>query len=144
MPLQDDGLDPAGSLSRLITESGHATVYYVKPKAFEPKYDVERGRFETSVFATDGLVDREVWEIAERHVESTRGKRVFARARIVIQKVETAGLRADVDEPPARHCVIVGWPDGSENKPKRQQLQQELARVASLHRRPLASGTVER
>jgi hypothetical protein len=114
-----------------LTESGHfvASARRVKPKAFEPKYDEKRARFETSAFRTDGLDEPGVWAIGAIHVASTRGKPVQARADILTEKIRRSALDVSTDEPPVRHVVIVGWPN---DKDARMSLQQQLAADARL------------
>ena len=119
-------------LTRFITESRHFKKDRALPRAFEPKYEDDRGRFETSGFRTLGLANHAIWEIGAREVEPTRRKPVLARAEIDIEHVLLNDLAVIRDEPPHRHAVIVGWPDGDEDKPRRKSIQQELASHARL------------
>jgi hypothetical protein len=110
----------------------------VKPKAFEPMFNGDLQRYETSVFATDGLTIEQVWSIATREVEAKKLKRVFARGVILTEVVAGVALEALPDTPPERHVVLVGWPEGPDRKPDRIHIQQQLAEKASLKHREAA------
>ena len=136
------GASPASELvgddepvSRFIVDSRHFKPDRVLPKAFEPKLDDERQRSETSVFRTMGIDASDIWKLAERHVEPTRGKPVLARAELHVRDAALESLSVVGDEPPVRHAVIVGWPEGDDEKSRRKLIGQELASRARLHHR---------
>jgi hypothetical protein len=132
-PARNDAIGGEESLSRFLTESGHFKKDRVLHKAFEPKFDVERQRRETSVFRILGLEPDLIWAIGAREIEPNRRKRVLARAEISVEIVEVEGLRVLPDEPPERHAVIVDWPEGDDQKDRRKSIQQELASRARIY-----------
>jgi hypothetical protein len=121
-------------LSRFFDESNRfkrsTAGDYVLPKAFEPKFDLERQRFETSLYRTVDLSDQDVWELAKRLVEPSKKKPTLGCAQLQCSAVTSNGLHAIADEPPERHAVIVGWPEGDEKKSERKSLQLKLAAAA--------------
>lgn len=122
--------------TRFLTQSNHKSTTAVRKRAFEPMFDAERHRFETSVYRISGLTGVQVQQIADTEVVAKRGIAVLARGDIRVQMVHKhASLRVVVDEPPARHAVILGWPGTpDEGKDRRMDLQNELARDATLRR----------
>lgn len=125
-------VDGDAVLSRFITESGHFRSDRVLAKAFEPKFDVERRRSETSVFVISDLDDSRVWRLGTETVAATRQKPVLAYARIGARDAAFETLRIAHDAPPEGHAVIVGWPEGDAEKAHRKSIQQELAARAKL------------
>lgn len=128
--------DPAGALTRFIASSGQVSAPHAKPKAFEPKFDQERQRSETSVFRTDSLAAHAVWDIVACEFDATRANLTRWRAVVQAESVTALQLLVTDDVPPDRHAVIVGWPEGPDRKQERISLQQLLAAEAKLELRP--------
>jgi len=122
-------------LSRFLTESGHFTLPgRTKKKAFEPGFNSEQQRHETSLFRISALSDSEIWDIGVAEVATPRNKPLLARTDILAGSVRGhAPLDVIEDEPPPRHAVIVGWPG---DKFERMNLQQLLAEDADLKQAP--------
>lgn len=125
-------MDGPGSLTRFLFDSNEFRGNNALAKAFFSKFDHERRRSETSVFRTDGMETGDVWHVATEHVEPPRGRTAVARAIIGRTAVESAQLTVETDEPPQLHAVIVGWPEGDENKAQRKSISQVLASKASV------------
>ena len=88
------------------------------------------------MFRVSGLSGPDVERIAHDEVVTKRGIPVLARADIRVEMIHKhSALRTVLDEPPARHAVVVGWP-GTPDKGKneRMDLANELARDATLRR----------
>ena len=101
----------------------------VKPKAFMPPSDLK-----LSVFRIDDLQLEEIWEIGQKHVidKMSKPKVLYGLADIKVFRVQEKNLKVDPDNKPIRHANIVGWPEGPENKARRQSIAQELAAEAEL------------
>ena len=129
-------LEPDDALSRYLVDSGHFNNTRPLHKAFQPKFEAQYNRSETSVFETTSLRDEEIWDIASREVEPSRKKRVLARAEISVDRAHVDVLYVSEAPPPDRHAVILGWPEGDVNKSARMLLQQQLAARSLLRLRP--------
>jgi hypothetical protein len=131
-PVERTSQERVPIVGRFITESGHFKPGRVLPKAFEPKFDKDRNRSETSVFRVSEIPSADVWVIGDREVGTPRGKPILARADIAAKDVSIEALVLEDDQPPPKHAVIVGWPEGPDEKDHRKSIQQELAARAIL------------
>lgn len=124
-------------LSRYLLSSGHfVRSGRVKPRAFEPKFDEERGRLETSVFRTTDLSEIDGWALAQREIGVPRRMPILARAELLTSAARHEELVVDSDEPPKRHAIMIAWPA---EKDKQIAIQQALASKARLHLAPPAA-----
>lgn len=112
-------------LTRFARQGNHFKGGRPRVGLFEP--ELFDGRFETSTFTVDGLVEAEIWPLAVP-LETTIGRPVVARCDVTTTDVLVTGLAIEVDEAVARHTLIVGWPG---TKPERQRLQLTLAESPS-------------
>ena len=121
---------PDEPLSRYLLQTGYFSRHQrrIKPHAFLPEPSTRA----TSVFRTSGLIETEIWRIAEEHVSGPAGRTIHGRADILVSQVEATGLCVDPDNVPERHAEIVGWP---QEKHERLSLAQHLAAVAELRLR---------
>lgn len=119
------------SLARYLTQRDHFSRpdNAVKPKAFMPPPDLR-----LSVFRIAGLSTDAVWDIGQREVIDVlpQPRTLHGIAEIKALNVQENGLTVDPDNTPIRHANIVGWPEGPENKARRQSIAQELAAEAKL------------
>lgn len=99
-------------------------------------FDVERQRFETSMYRIMGLSGDEIRRIAQTEIVEKTGRPVLARGDIRVGMIHKHdSLRLVADEPPPQHAVIIGWPGTpDEGKDRRMSLQDALARDAVLQR----------
>jgi len=127
------GLTDEDPLARFILFEGHyaATKNRVKPAAFEPPPD----GIATSVFAIRSLPEATVWELGQVFVATPRGRTLKARADVRVRDVREVSLQVALDNVPARHANIVGWPS---EKSARKSCLQELAARATLKLAPAA------
>jgi hypothetical protein len=126
------GLIDEDPLARFLLFERHyaATKNRVKPAAFEPPPD---GIAATSVFAIRGLPEATVWELGQVFVATLRGRTLKARADVQVRHVREVSLQVVLDNVPARHVNIVGWPA---EKSARKSCLQELAARATLKLAP--------
>lgn len=99
----------------------------VKARHYEPEFNHSEGRFETSVWRSEGLTDNEIRQIAQEHIID-KGRKCYGITRCRAAGPIGLRLQVIVDEPPPHHAVIVGWPG---EKEERQSLAQELAASAT-------------
>ena len=81
-----------------------------------------------SAFRVDGLMEGDIWDIASRHVETTSGRPIMARADFDAGSVRMLGLEVIPAEPPVRHAHLTNWPD----KAAIVSIAQQLAASAML------------
>jgi hypothetical protein len=80
---------------------------------------------ELSMFLTTGLPEREVWGCGDRHVAPAAGKPVIGRGDLFVADVRSTGdarwgtLDVLLDNEPARHCNVVGWPPLAETEARK-------------------------
>jgi len=98
----------------------------VQPSAFMPPVDLQ-----LSVFRTQGLDERAIWDIAENEIirKTPSPHTLYGRAEILSLTVKSTGLEIDPDNIPPRHANIKGWP---QEKDKQKLIAIELASEASL------------
>jgi hypothetical protein len=122
------------ALSRFITQRSD---YSPKHNKARPRAFVPFPHQALSVFRTSGLNEPAVWRIGEIFVSQPLERTLYGRAELTVEEISRAGLRLFVDDIPARHADVVGWPT-----PKDQQvaIAQELAAIARLH---LACATID-
>jgi hypothetical protein len=96
----------------------------VKPVALLPREDGE-----TSVYRIGGLKDRAILTLGQREVGDKRKRQVMGWAKFTANAVLKAGLKLDVNDTPARHVNIVGWPEEQQDKLEKAQ---DLARECVL------------
>jgi hypothetical protein len=98
----------------------------VKSSAFMPPADLQ-----LSVFRTQGLDEKTIWEIAENEIikKSSSPNKLYGRAEILSLAVKSTGLEIDPDNTPPRHANIKGWP---QEKDKQKLIAIILASEASL------------
>lgn len=97
-----------------------------RPRAFNPKFDQERNRFETSVFRIANLAPDEVWAIGDL-AGADRNKTATGYCSLPASGIAKANLNLQDDQPPARHAVIVGWSDAEEKRLESTQILAEAA-----------------
>jgi hypothetical protein len=120
-------------LARFILFESHyaATTNRVKRAAFEPPPD----GIATSVFAIRSLPEATVWELGQVFVATPRERTLKARADVRVRDVREVLLQVALDNVPARHANIVGWPA---DKSAKMLCAQELAARATLKLAPAA------
>jgi hypothetical protein len=110
----------AENISRFLVSRRHfaPTTGRVKPPAVMPLWNKDRGRFETSIHRTDGLLPAAIWRIGYRYVENlSQQRRIRARGHCVASLVTEQGLGFHVNgRPYPRHTDLVGWPDGEDDQ----------------------------
>ncbi|MGH7630850.1 MAG: hypothetical protein ACREOF_15985, partial [Gemmatimonadales bacterium] len=126
---------PAELLARFIFPKNHFSRKTSRPKpdAFLP----QGSPLQASVFRTQGLSERRVWEIGLA-IGTQRHRTLRARADVSAGSVTEVGLLIDPDNTPRRHANIVGWPS---EKHEQLMFATELAEAATLHIRPGQSAT---
>lgn len=81
------------------------------------------------MYNIDDLTPDGIWQIGDAvRVEQTR-ETLYGRADLLAQDVYDAKLRPVRDDRPARHVVIVDWPD---DKAQQKNKAQRLAAAAAL------------
>lgn len=120
------------SLGRYLTQRDHFSRpdNAVRPRAFMPPPSLR-----LSVFRIDGLSTETVWDIGQREVINAMpqpSRTLYGMADVKVLSVQGKNLVVDPDNTPVRHANIVGWPEGPENKARRQSIAQELAADARL------------
>jgi hypothetical protein len=129
--LAQKGIPPEEPLARFEYDHGA----YIRadgnprPRAFNPKLDVERNRLETSVFQIGGVDAAGVWNLGDLYGQRRMPpKNATGYCSVLAAAVAEANLHAERDEPPDRHAVIVGWSDAEE---KRLESANLLAKAAA-------------
>jgi hypothetical protein len=116
----------AAKLSRFILESSKISGSRVNHRAFMPPPDLE-----LSTFNIDDLTPEGVWQLGDGVRVEQAKQALYGRADLLAQHVYEAKLRPVRDDQPARHVVIVGWPDDkAQQKNKAQLLAAAAAFVA--------------
>lgn len=90
-----------------------------------PIEDPKTSVLQTSVFRTSGLLDSEIWKIADKY--TTRNFK--GRADVSVTGVESVNLMVERDDCPPRHANIIGWP---KERDSQIAIARELAKLASL------------
>ncbi len=86
---------------------------------------------ELSTFNVDDLNTDQIWGIGDALRSSIAKENLYGRADLLARDVYQVNLRALRDDEPARHVVVVGWPeDKAQQKNKAQQLAAASAYVA--------------
>ena len=120
-------------LGRFLTSSSHFSkgTNRVKHNALMPYANKKSNQLETSIFNIEGLSEKEIKDIASKSVliNLKKGRSVYGTGNIKTKDVNTAGLKAEISEPPIRHLNIIGWP---EEKSKQKQIAMELSSKAVL------------
>lgn len=121
-------VSPEDPVSRFLFNSKDFSVKKntVRPSAFLPNADLK-----TSVFRVKTLSEDEIWAIGA-DIGQLRQKTLYGRADITASAVLDHGLKLDVDDIPAHHANIVGWPH---DKSERMSIAQSLAAYAVLELR---------
>jgi hypothetical protein len=96
---------------------------------------------ELSIMRTETLSESDVWRFGDTAVAEASGRRIVARGDFLAPHVresfaEPWRLKVVVDEPPARHALVQGWPPPGESE-IRKSLAQQLRARATLRVRPL-------
>ena len=123
-------ISPSERVSRYLREGEiravDGTMHY---KALMPPLNTMK----TSVFRTSGLGQAEIWDLAVRKVEPTRGS-VIGRGHLEASEVHAKSLQLiPDDDPESLHADIVGW---SEDRDHRATIAKELAAIALVEKRP--------
>lgn len=118
---------PSENIARFVMSSNYYSVSkrIVKPGAFLPK-DSER---QISVYRIYNLTEYEIWKIGEEKVAKPGRRNLYGRADIIAKIALDQGLRIVPDNRRDRHANVT---DGPEEKSKRLQIAQELAKKALL------------
>ena len=111
-------------LARFITDPKNIKADGVSPRVFLPPSDQR-----TSVCRIIGLVESEVWKIADEWITNVSSREVVGRVLVTPMAVVEAGLGVDPDNNPPRHASIIGWP---EPKDARLSMAQRLAAKAGV------------
>lgn len=133
--LSERAVDPKEVITRFLFQSSHfaVTTGRVNPTALMPYDNKNSKRWETSIIRTDGLQDREGWELGYQiHEASPAPRRIKARAVGTAVIVTDQQLQFDINgDPYPRHADIIGWPVGDE-KHARLALATEIANRMTL------------
>lgn len=102
-----------------------------KPKAFQPEFHAEFGRFETSVCGLNGVLDERLWFLA-RTLRAAEGLSAIAALQIPVVRITETGLACEPAPEPdyPEHGVIVGW--NPDPKAKDERLAQQVELVACV------------
>jgi hypothetical protein len=120
-------------VSRFLTQSNHVANGKPSWRAFDPPFDEERQRFETSLYALEHVAPDEALAIRAT-VEASRSRPVIARAAVTVGAIRTTPLDVTNDEPPPHHLVLVGWPGTrDEGKEKRKRYAMDIASHQECH-----------
>lgn len=125
-------ISPSERVSRYLRDgeirAADGTMHY---KALLPPLSI----LKTSVFRTSGLGQAEIWDLAVRKVEPTRGP-VIGRGHLEASEIHAKGLHLiPDDDPESLHADIAGW---SEDRDHRATVAKELAAIALVEKRPRA------
>lgn len=86
------------------------------------------------MYQLDGLMEVEVWSIADCFVGDIKGRKVIGRAEFYERALAPLGLRAESDpHPHPLHMNVLGWPT---EKDARISLALELAEQSKYVSRP--------
>ena len=130
--LLPDEIHPSEDITRFIINPKHYSLgkKRVNPQALKPLFNIEKQRWETSIYRIQGLSVGRIWELGYTHVENRAINRIIrARGTGTVTLVLGRSLRLDVNGPPyPRHVDIIGWPDpDSDNKSKQLMKATEIA-----------------
>ena len=123
-------IDPAGDIARFVFDKrGLNAAGLPKPKVFEPQFNRELGRLETSIFGLNHVTEERIWSLG-RSIRAQEGLSAVAAVKLPTAAVEIVGLRCESAPEPdfEEHGVVIGW--DSENKDLRLSMQQSLAAAA--------------
>jgi hypothetical protein len=102
-----------------------------KPNLFMPENGI--GVFETSVCRKTGVSEARIWELAKI---VRRPKSPIARADLNVLVINENKLKAvaapELELGYPEHAVIVGWPEGEDEKALQKKLAIELANKATI------------
>lgn len=113
-------VDPQERISRylLLQKWFDAKAQIVFAQAFKPRRLTEEFPVrQTSIYRTQGVEEREIWEIGYRYVTERHKKRwpVLGRADLTAKDVFDADLTIVPNpDPHPRHADIEGWPSQDE------------------------------
>lgn len=113
-----------------------------KPKAFQPEFHPDLGRYEVSVCGLCGVSSERMWHLGKT-VRAKQALSAIAALRLSVDSVVASGLKCEAapelpDFP--EHGVIVGWDPDPDAKSARLNAQVTLAAaipVAAVLRPPL-------
>ncbi|WP_143327996.1 hypothetical protein [Caballeronia pedi] len=96
-----------------------------KPKLFQPMWDEETARFETSVCGLNNVSDSRLWELGSM-IRAKEGKAAIGAAMLAMPQIASAGLACEPWPMPdyPEHGVILGW--SVDEKDARLSAQQDL------------------
>jgi len=77
---------------------------------------------ELSTYNIDDLTPDGIWQIGDAVRVKQAKEALYGRADLLAQDVYDADLRPVRDDRPARHVVIVGWPDDKAQQKNKAQL----------------------
>lgn len=113
-------VDPQERISRylLLQKSFDAKAQIVFAQAFKPPKPTEKFPVrQTSIYRTQSIEEREIWEIGDRYATERHSKHwpVLGRADLTVQDVFDANLTIVPNpDPHPRHADIEGWPSQDE------------------------------
>lgn len=87
---------------------------------------------QSSVFRISGILEPEIWNLADLYVTPNQSSTLKGRADINSENILKTGLRIMPKEPPYRHANIFNW---TADKSKNKLIALELEKLAVLHRR---------
>jgi hypothetical protein len=117
-PVPSDEITTRFALDKAYFRSSDGTA---KHNAFMPSDG------EVSVFRIAELSQASIWILGNRQVAEPRGKHLLGRLDLLTSHALATGALVCVDEPPARHAAIRGFP----NEPERvKQRAIDLAHAA--------------
>jgi len=104
-------------LSRFILESSKISAGRANLRAFMPPPDLE-----LSTYNIDDLSHQEIWQIGDAVRVEQQKETLYGRADLLAKNIYDVNLRAVRDDQPARHVIVVGWPDDKAQQKNRAQL----------------------
>jgi hypothetical protein len=107
----------AARLSRFILESSRISSGQVNHRAFMPPPDLELSTYNIDDLTTDGI-----WQIGDAVRAAQAKETLYGRADLLAHDVYNVKLRPVRDDQPARHVVIIGWPDDKAQQKSKAQL----------------------
>ena len=103
-----------------------------EPLGRRPAHNQESGRWETSIYRTDGLAGPAIWALGYQFVEHRPARHVRARGVGRVSMVPDPPLVLDPNGVPhPRHTDIIGWPNAGD-KDAQMMLATEIANRMSL------------
>lgn len=127
-------IDPAGEIARFIFDKRALTAAGLpRPKVFEPQFNRELDRLETSICGLNCVSEERLWSLG-RSIRAKDGLSAIAAVTLPTAAVEKTGLQCEPAPEPdfEEHGVVIGW--DPENKDRRLSMQQSLAAAADLSR----------